>query len=464
MDLFDEEMLNEQKNSGNKKTTTIILVVIILVLIITAALAGIIIYLKQTTLAVKVNGVANQEIKNMLEIDENDPSKVYVPIKKFASQLTYKDESGATNRLYEAFDGSYATKSEDETQCYVQCAEEVAMFKLNSNVIYKTLIGENTDYEYFNIDEKVKSINGELYTTIDGIEKAFNVSFSYDVNKKRIEIYTMPYLISYYSANIMNYGYNGLSEDFTNQKTVLDDMLVVEKGEEGNSQKMGVISTQTGEAILEPKYDNIEYLQYTQDFLVTDNGKKGIISPKDKRTKIAIGYDDIKLMDFDKKLYCVEQDKKFGVIDSKGNIIANLDYETIGIDTSKFKQNDIRNGYVLANNLIPVQKDKLWGFIDTSGNKIAECKYDSLGYIAANNNAGYSLLLVPDYNVIVVEKDQKYNLMDATGKEVYDFFPFDSVYMSIGDGETTYKMTWNSQVLDVFTQLDGLGYGKEEKQ
>lgn len=444
MELFDEEEFSTKNNNGNKKTTTIILVVIILLVIIMAAIAGTIVYLKQTTLAVKLNGSMNQKVKEILYISENDSSKVYVPIKKIASYLGY-----------EAYDGDYLTKSEEKSKCYIECEEEVAMFSLNSKTLYKVTLGDNQAYEYFYIDEPVIAMNDELYTTIDGIKKAFNVTFDYDIANKDIEIYTMEYLINYYSTYIMNYGYSQISEDFTNQKTILDSMLVVQNEKE----KVGVINVQTGEAVLEVKYDNVQYLQHTSDFLVTDGGKMGIIS-KNKKTKIAIQYDNIELMDYDKGLYCVQQDKKFGVIDFKGNIVINLDYDTIGIDESKFKENGIKNGYILADNLIPAQKEDLWGFFDTTGKQITECKYNNLGYVVANNKAGYSLIVVPDYNVIVVGKDEKYTLITATGKEIWDFFPFDSVYMSIGGGETSYKMTYNSETLDVCEYLDRMGYGK----
>lgn len=444
MELFDEE-LEQNKNKGNKKTATIILVVIIILLIIVTTLVGVIFYLKNSTLSVSLNGQTNQQIKDMLIIDEDDNSKVYIPIKQIASYLGY-----------ESFSGNYTTKSEETNQCYVQCEDEVAMFTLNSKVLYKTMPATDSDYEYFYIDEPVIARNNELYTTMDGIEKAFNVTFDYDVENQEIQIYTMPYLISFYSNYILDYGYSEISEDFTNQKTVLDDMLVVvnEKG------KMGVIQASTGDAILEVKYDNVEYLQHTSDFLVVDSNKMGIIS-KNKRTKVSIQYDNIELMDYDAALYVVEQDDKFGVMDFNGNIIINIDYQDIGIDASKFTENDIKNGYILVDNLIPVQdEDGFWGFFDTSGNQITECKYDSLGYVATNNQAGYSLIVIPDYNVIVVEKDDKYTLLTSTGEEIWDFFPFDSVYLSKTGGTISYNMLYNSEVLDATVYLDNLGYGK----
>ena len=75
-----------------------------------------------------------------------------------------------------------------------------------------------------------------LYVSIDGLKKAFNVDFSYSNNK--IEMYTLNYLVGYYSNVVINYGYNSIHEDFENKKTILDGMLVVKKDE-----KYGVIDT-----------------------------------------------------------------------------------------------------------------------------------------------------------------------------------------------------------------------------
>ena len=44
------------------------------------------------------------------------------------------------------------------------------------------MIGENnnnSDYEYFELDEPVREINGELYTTVQGISRGCNIVFNY---------------------------------------------------------------------------------------------------------------------------------------------------------------------------------------------------------------------------------------------------------------------------------------------
>ncbi|MBR3249763.1 MAG: WG repeat-containing protein [Clostridia bacterium] len=457
MELFDEDF-NVEEKTNNKKTTTIILAVIIFLIVMVLFVIGAIIYVKQSTLVVKVNGSESNTVKNMIRFDENNPQKIYVPIRRAAKTFGYND-----------FGGNYMTKSEEANQCYVECENEIAMFSLGSKQIYKKLTDEDSGYDVFSIDEPVKAIEGELYTTISGIEKAFNLVWNYNVEDKKMEIYTMPYLINSYSTGVTNLGYDGISEDFTNQKAILGGWLIVENGKDSNNKKVAVLSISNGklETLLEPKYEEIDYLEHTNDFLVGSGGKKGIIS-NNKKTKIKSIYDDIKLIDYEKKLYEVKSSDKYGVIDFNGKIILDTYYNKIGIeDINVFKENDIRSKYILADSLIPVQKDKQWAFFDIRGKQVTDFKYDDIGYVTSNNRAGssgYSLLVVPDYNVIIVQRDKKYNVITTTGEEVWAQFFFDSIYLSIDEGKTSYVLEIDQKTYNLTDQLDGLGYGKNKAQ
>ena len=453
MELFDEELLKNEK-TDNKKTLTIILVLIIFFIIMVLLVIGAMIYIKQTTLTVTIDGKESTLIKSMIKIDENNPQNVYVPIRKIAKTLGYEDYSG-----------NYITKSEEDNQCYVECEEEVAMFTLNSKVIYKTLKNGNYNYEDYTIssDDKdaVKSIDGELCTTIDGIEKAFNVSWNYDIENKKMQIYTMPYLINFYNEKAVSLGYTGSSEDFNNKKAVLEGMLIVEK-ENSNNTKYAVLDLSSGNLILEPKYEQIEYLVHTNDFLVTSEEKKGIISNQ-KRTIVKLQYDDIELMDYHKRLYLVKNSNAYGIIDFDGKKVLETEYEEIGIDISKFKENEIKNKFIIADTLIPVRKDDLWGFVDTKGKQVTDFKYDSIGYVTTNNKAGsgYNLLVVPEYNVLIVGLGDKYTVINIDGKEIWGLV-FDSIYISIDKGNTTYLMEYDSKTYNLTDQLDAIGYGKKQ--
>lgn len=438
MELYDESIIN--KKNKNKKLANIILICIILIFILIISILILMIAIKNSTLTVSLNGQTNDNLKSVLIFEDNN-SKIYVPIKRVATFFGYN-----------SYNGDYEQPSEDISKCYVQSENEVASFSLNSDIIYKTIPNSNSDYEYFKIDEPVKSINGELYTTVDGIEKAFNITFSKTENNK-IQIYTLDYLIQYYSGIITNYGYTSINSNFNNEKAVLNNMLVVEK-----DRKYGVINSTTGETLLDTKYDEIKYLQHTSDFLVTSNRKVGIISSQ-KETKIDLIYEDIELMDYDSNLYIIKQDNKYGVIDINGSIKIYPEYTKIGIDSSYFKYNDIKNGYILLDTLIPVQKDRLWGLFDKSGKQVVDFKYDNLGYIQNSSQNANNLLVIPEYNVIVVRKDNKYNLIDISGREVFKQF-VDSIYMKIESGNAKYYMTYNNQTSEVSNYLNNLNSGE----
>ena len=276
------------------------------------------------------------------------------------------------------------------------------------------------------------------------------MSFTYDTNKHRIYIYTMPYLINAYTSRVLDYGYDAISDNFTNKKSVFDNMLVVTK----NQSKIYAVIDVQGNIIIEPKYDYIEYLPYSGDFLVKSNNKVGIISAK-KETKVQILYDSLELIDSDLGLYLAKKDNKYGVIDSKGNIKIYIEYDQIGIDNTKFSQNDIKNKYLLDNGMIPARKGDKWGAFDKNGNQILALEYDSLGYVASSNKDAINLLLIPNYNLLVICQNKKYGLVNSSGEIVVRTM-IDDVYMTITSGKTYYYMNVNNKTINIEEWLDGL--------
>lgn len=439
-----ENSLNEKKTDSSKKVAKIILAIIVVLVIAIIGIVITMVYLDNATLKVYLDGNLNQKIKDYLIFEED--GNVYVSIRDIAPFLGYK-----------SYSGDYTDTSEDKSKCYVQCEDEVANFTLNSNKIYKlttgatSSIGEN--YEYFYTDKPVMAKDGKLYTTIEGIEKAFNISFSYDTSKKRMYLYTMPFLIQSYTNRVMDYGYVEIQNDFTNHKTVLNDMLIVKKDKEKN--QFGVIDVTTGEALIEPKYDAIEYLPDTGDFLVTSNKKMGILS-KNGDMRVQLLYDSIQLLDSDAGLYIAKRENKYGIIDIKGTIIVHVEYDEIGVDTTKFAKNNIKNKYLLMDSLIPIRKDKYWGIFNKTGKQLLDFQYDTLGYTASSNKDALNLLVIPDYNMLVVGKDKKYALVNSSG-EVKVPLILDDAYMTINSGVKHYYMNFNDKRYDIEQYLDDVG-------
>ena len=432
-----EESFQTKEEKKKKMATKIILGAIIVVVLVIVGIVSYLLYVQSTTLKLTLDGQANEKLKQLLVFE--DDGTIYVPIKEVASYLGY-----------ESFNGEYSDKSESQSKCYVQSENEVANFTLGSNTIYKLdLTQNNSDYEYVHIKNPVKAINGVLYTTTEGIQEAFNVSFTYDQDTNRITIYTLPYLVQFYTPYALDYGYAEISEVFANQKAILDGMLVV-----SNDKAMGVIDTD-GKSLLEAKYDNITYLPSVGDFLVETDRQVGVLS-KNGQTKVDIIYNSITLMDSDAGLYVASRDNRYGVIDTNGIIKIYIENDEIGIDTSRYTQNNIKSKYLLADNLIPVKKGDYWGLFDKNGNQVVDFEYDSFGYIASNSRDAYSLLVIPDYNVIVAGRDEKYTLLNSSGEMLFGLVA-DDIYMTISGGEKHYYISVNDNIIDAEEYLESRG-------
>ncbi len=439
MNLIEENFQNKEEKK-KKRTTKIILSAIILVVIVIIAIVGYLMYLQSTVMTLTLDGQSNEKLKKLL-VFRNDG--IYAPIKEIASYFGY-----------ESYNGEYSEKSEQKSKCYVINESEVVNFELGQNKLYRLDLTQKdaNNYEYTYIKDPIIAIDGVLYISTEGLEEAFNISFQYSPEQNEIVIWTMPYLYQSYVNKVLDYGFVELSSEFVNQKAILKNQLIVLK--DGGKKQYGVIQTD-GQAILEPKYDNITYLPNTGDFLVEVDKKVGILS-SNKDTKVQIIYDSIELMDSDAGLYVAQKEGKYGVLDLKGNIKIHIENDEIGIDNSKFTQNNIKNKYILADNLIPVRKDKYWGFYDKSGNQLTEYKYDSLGYIASSSKDAINLLVIPNYNVLVACKDKKYTLVNTIGKELFATVA-DDIYMRISGGEKHYYITVNDQIMDAEEWLNKNG-------
>ena len=442
MNLIEESFQTKQEKK-KKKATTIILIAIIIVFIAIVAIISYLFYIQSTALKLTIDGVANEELKGLLDFETD--GTIYMPIKEIAPYFNYQ-----------SFDGEYKGSTTEKSKCNVVGTSEVANFTLGSNKIYKLDLsnGGNGDYEYWYSKQPVKAINGVLYASTEMIEQAFNISFQYDTDHNRITIVTMPYLVQNYENRVLDYGYSQLdTTTLDNQKAVLQNILIAQKAD--TNGKYGVIDTQ-GNEILEPQYDKITYLPYTGDFLVQIDNRVGVVSAK-REQKIPIIYSSISLMDSDAGLYIVRNERgKYGVIDFNGNMKIYTDNDQIGIDKSRFTENGITNSYLLIGNLIPAQKDNLWALYDKNGNMLVDYTYDSFGYVASSNRNVINLLIIPNYNILVVCKNQKYGLINSSGNLVLNTIA-DDIYMSEDSSGTHYYINANDKQYDAEEFLESQG-------
>ena len=429
MELY-EEVVKKEKS----KAPMIIGICIGILFVIIVAIICTIIYLKSTILSITLDGKKNNSLDEILYIiGEGDEQEIYVPIRKIAKYLSYED-----------YRGDYIAKSEDSTKCYVKNEYEIAMFTKDSNILIKTM--DDINYEYIKIDENVFEKDGELYTTPEGIEKAFNVLFELNLGKNKINIYTMPYLNEIYTAKLKlsekeNENKERVSDKFYDKKAIFEDMIVIIKDDQ-----YGVITASTGKSVLETKYQEIKYLSTTSDFLVKSNDQYGVLG-KDASTKVRMTYDEIQIMDNQNGLYLVKKNNLYGVVDNKGKVIVEPAYPQIGIDNKKYQQNGIENKYVLLNEIIPIKNsDNLWGLFDVKGKKICDFEFTEIGCSSVKESDSYPAVVIPSYKVIVVGKDKYYNLVTSSGDVLIPSYILNSVYIKYNaeTGENKFYMNYNN--------------------
>ena len=473
MELYDEEIV-ENERKKNLKMKKYIKIGIILTTILIIALIIAIMYLirNPNKITVYINGIENEKTENILKpiISQKDDSTIiYVPIRDFASIMGITSYNGGKN---------YTGKYEDTNSCCIEpTAEgEVAIFTADSNVICKIDITEknesNYKYEYVEIANPVVKINDKLYVDLEGIEVGFNTIIQpYNEKNKKVEITTLNSLIASAKKKAPKSGFKDIDELFVNKKALLSNMMVVvlENG------KKGVIDYNTGrKTILQSVYDEIIYVPQKQVFIVKDASKVGIIG-SDGVVRINPKYDDLLLIDSKNDLYLAQTGNRFGVIDINENPIIHLDYERIGVDISQYRKNNIKNGYVLLDSLIPVQQDGKWGFFKIETGKDAEGKktikstllssgfsYEDIGCITkAGRNVVDPLMVIEDYGVIVVKKGSYYGFIDTSGTERLGML-FTDIYMETSSAQTNYYMIYwkDGKTYNVIESLEKAGITK----
>lgn len=448
----------------NKNIKKIIKMLIVLFLLLGIVVVGIIIYRLKNPVKITayIDGKKIEKLDEILDIqkDEKGETKIYIPIRDFALFLN----SANPEFKYQTYNGDYNPKTEVDSKCHVIRDDyEVALFTEGSKVVYKLNLQEDSNnYQECFVDTAVYKSNGKLYGSVDTIEQSYNLIFNYNEKKKIITINTLDYIINSYkktlkSNNVGEYGIVELSDDlYSNWKSVFDGLLIIK-----NSQgKYGLIRTDKNLSIvLEPQYDEISFVNDSKTFLVKSNGKIGMFTEDGKR-KIDMIYDSITLISKSTNLYVVSTNKQYGVVDENGKIIIYPEYQRIGTNIDSFSYNEVRNGYILLDTLIPVMKDNKWGFFNKEGKLITEgFLYKQIG--CNNTKSGnniYGLLQIPEYNVIVVgDETGHYTFMNTSGKDTMLPFIFTQMYIKLNEGQESYWMVYNNKEYDVFKYLKQIG-------
>ena len=454
MDLLSEEK-KEQENKGRKIVITALIASVVLIILV---LVLILVLQQQENVRMKlmVNGKSTAFGPSFTITDENQGINFF----------SIRQVAGLTG--YNFFNGEYKKYSEDKTKCYVECKDELAMLELNSNILYKNNPINKQNFDAYTVDKSVISRDGELYATAQTIQTAFNTRVTYDKATNTIYLETLPYLVEYYTGVVTRYNYTGISEDFANQKALTGRMLIVNKDE-----KYGVISTDDFSSIIGNKYDKIVYLESTQEFIVTSEGKTGLLSI-DGETKINLRYEDVGIIDSMLGLYYTKSNNLYGIVNSKGKVLCYNEYEDIGVDRSTFDLGAMKSNYILYDNCILLKKDGKWGMADRVGDITVSFMYDDIGYIgendytsnlprtpmpnstqgtAQNENNINNVVVIPSIEGIVYKLGDKYGVVNING-EVIIPFKNDKIFSVTSEGIDEYFLERSGEVMSLTAYLE----------
>ena len=445
MDFFDGSNIDiEKEKRKNKMLIKIIIIALIIVFLLSLCTLGAIYYLKNKELKLYIDGKKTSFSEDLFVIEDG---QVYVSIKDISSKIGYTVNNGEYKNPY----------SENTDRCYLDNGYETVSYIKDADSIYKVLTEDKKaseyEYEYYKIEKPVQLINNKLYVSYDGLEKGCNLSFSYTEKNNTIRMYTLPYLVDLYSKKIEDSALNERDVSYTNKKAVLYGLMIVKN----SSDKYG-LKNLNNESIIGEKYKTITFEENSQEFVVeTDNGKFGIITG-DGETKINPEYDSIKIMDKNRGLYVVSNNKKYGVINKNGKVVVFLEYDKIGIEQGSFSADDIDNPYLLYDKCIPVEKDEKWGLLDLNGNTILPIDFDGLGCTknTSKDSLAQNLLLIPEYEAIVVCKNNLYGIYNSSGKELIQALVTD-MYSITSGGEKKYYLTYQGITIDTLDYLLNVG-------
>lgn len=453
---------NRRVEGSSKKIYIFCGVGIVALLFIIIILLAMMSVLKKNKVTLVING-QNCETKNYL-MKKDDT--IYIGLESLTNAIAK---------------GGYTYKRgnkeiEDVNQCYITntSIHESVFFKVGSDEIYKT-VEDSNDVVHYTISKPVIKENEKIYIPINDCKLALNIKIT--KNNNQYILSSMEYLESYYNRQASNTFVPDGSivwDTLADNKKLLRDSLVIIKDGAGNLG-IGSVSLETSDGkkkvstvktnqILTPKYKYIRYVEKYEQLIVETSNGRGIVEFKRQdngeysiKTLVAPQYDDIKQLDSDRFIISkitgdsTNKVTRYGIINKDGEEVLPIVYQKIGIDLSKYTNNDLENEYVLYDYLIPVKRNDLWGLVNLNGQSIVECTYTNLG--CDETNPSTNVLIIPEKELIVVKNDKNYGIINKTGKVVIR--PVLTKVYQESENEKKYYMIYNDQKIDIINRLDG---------
>lgn len=439
MDLFDdEELFKEQKKKVRRNSVVIISCIVVAVILIIGIVCAMM-YFQSLEWGITVDGMG-MPLKETTIITDEQTGKIFVSVSDVAPRV----------KGYQYLNGEYGQNTEDPNSGVVQCADEVVEIKANENKINKILLKEDTkdnEYGYMYLSEKIKYANGQLYAYVEDLQVLLNAKINYNQATNKIVLVGTEYLYEQYQTKIASLGYNSVDSNFVNKKALASDMIVARK----DNGLIGIIRPD-GKEIAGARYESVQWLETTEEFLVESNDKYGIISELGQ-SKISMNYDSIKLLDKDTGLYIVRSSNKYGVINKSERQILYSEYDQIGVNKDQYPSLKNENQYLFYDSIIPVQRDEKWGLFNINGEMILPIEYASIGCIVSSQQtkSANNAILLEEYEGIIVgkqisenDRNKKYAVYNPLGEQLVDFV-LDNIYYRTENGKDVYYLEMGGQ-------------------
>lgn len=429
-------------------------------------------YLLGTIDYVKDNKV---ETKNLVLTDSS--GTVYFSIETLADIQGYTYTMGESLKVTQDKEKCHVTYPNGEDVSFSAGSKE--FFKVveppETNGNNSELTSEESQYENYTAKNEVKFINDELFAPTEMIIKGFN-NIVIDDSPTQYRLYSLKYLIDTCNSQISSKGYTP-STIYKNQRALVEGIAIVSKSDSGSQSgaKYGLYSINNNSNITDMNFDTIEYLQDIDKYIVSSDGKYGIIEVKQDGENfltnevISLDYDSISVLDAQKGLYIIKKLDSYGVILDTGETVIPAEYSSIGVgDITAYQEQGITNPYIFFDKCIPVERDGRYGMFvvdikeDDKGNKevsvsntLDATNSNYVGFGCSNAESAYSsgenVLIIPEEaglgfkGLVVKSALGKYAVMSAETGAMQTTAIYDYIYSVTRDETTTYYAISASQ-------------------
>lgn len=454
-------IVEEEKNDRKKRT---VVVSIILCSILVAILLLLIGYIKQQdakTLKLFLNGNQIQISSTLLRESEG---KTYINIKEISKLLGYTYTKGGYEQYVE----------DEKTSCYLTNDYEIvdlscdkdtftkySYFTATNPVINNIKIvvkSPNGQAQKYNLDSNVKYIDNEIYVPINSLPDIINTQVDLS-EPNRIKLYSIEQIVANSISTITQLGYKIMGNEYENLKAMIYGYAVV-----GDGKHYGVISLSNGSVIIGLKYTDITFIPNLKDFLTkavnsSDENVVGIFASDGSTVIKPMEYDEIYIYDDETQLYLVESDKKYGILNRKGEIVIYADHDSIGYkNAEKFDMPKGTGNYkVPFGKYIIVKDGSKYGLFDIEGNELLPIVYDSLLYDTKNSESlvsgEKSVFIIPEEvgirGFVICKKNEGYGIYDAKAEKIVIPTVCSKIYSVTKEGTTTYYVEYDGMTLEL---------------